>query len=119
MNSSEFHDPQYKNSNFVLADLKRERWDAKEVTFGAYKLNESQVTSLSTNTETKVTLTDDKLRELDKQIVKIYKSKHGSKSNETDETRRPRTLTTPWNRSLLTPIMLNAFMFRATRYIWA
>ena len=85
MNSSEFHDPQYKNSNFVLADLKRERWDAKEVTFGAYKLNESQVTSLSTNTETKVTLTDDKLCELDKQIVKIYKSKHGSKSNETAE----------------------------------
>lgn len=85
VNSSEFHDPQYKNSNFVLADLKRERWDAKEVTFGAYKLNESQVKSLSTDTETKVTLTDDKLRELDKQIVKIYKSKHGNKSNETAE----------------------------------
>ena len=32
-----------------------------------------------------MTLTDDKLRELDKQIVKIYKSKHGSKSNETAE----------------------------------
>lgn len=82
-NSAEFHDPSYRSKNFVLADLKRERWDAKNVSFGAYQLSESQVKSLSTKAETKVVLSDEKLRGIDEQIVKIYKAKHGDKKKET------------------------------------
>lgn len=79
VNSGEFHDPSYRNKNFVLADIKKERWDSRNVTFGAYQLNEGQVKSLSAQTPTKVVVPDEKLRGIDEQIMKIYKSRHGDK----------------------------------------
>lgn len=40
INSSEFHDPAYQNSNFVITQLEDEKQLAEDVTFGAYNLPE-------------------------------------------------------------------------------
>lgn len=47
VNSSEFKDPAYKNVNTVLMNTSDASWQASEVSFGAYKLPESMVSSIS------------------------------------------------------------------------
>ena len=47
VNSADFHDPQYRNANSVKQNVEDLSLYAKDVTFGAYKLNHNQITSIS------------------------------------------------------------------------
>ena len=47
VSSSSFHDPDYRNENFVKEQVEDYTHYAQTVTFGAYKLNDSQVRSIS------------------------------------------------------------------------
>ena len=46
VNSAEFHDPKYKGENTVKQNVENLDLYAKEVSFGAYKLNPSQISSI-------------------------------------------------------------------------
>ena len=45
--SAEFHDPSYRNENTVKANVEDQTLYAQDVSFGAYKLNPSQISSIS------------------------------------------------------------------------
>lgn len=74
VNSSNFHDPQYKNSNTVLANInyKDESVYAKNVAFGAYTMPESfihSVASCAPAAEEDLTFDQTILAEMDKAIA--------------------------------------------------
>ena len=75
--SSEFHDPAYQNKNTVLATVEDQDLWAQNVTFGAYKLNESLIHSISSNEAMDVTLSDDMLKQIDKDTKTAYERFYG------------------------------------------
>ncbi len=44
--SSQFHDPAYQKKNYVLTSADDAGWQAENVTFGAFRLNESQIAGI-------------------------------------------------------------------------
>lgn len=68
VNSSTFQDPSYVNRNRTLAQYENDRQYARNVTFGAYSLNEGQVRSISGSQPMEVSLADEKVRELNRKL---------------------------------------------------
>ena len=50
VNSAEFHDPDYKNENFVRQQVESDVKYAQNVSFGAFRLNPEQIRSISGST---------------------------------------------------------------------
>ena len=64
--SGEFKDPDYQALNFVYQNLEDESSAAGNVTFGAYRLNSSQVGSFHNEQPMAVTLDEDLTKQMDK-----------------------------------------------------
>ena len=65
VNSSEFKDPDYKEVNSVLTTIEPERQWAENVSFGAYKLNESLIHSMSSTQPVDLDIDEDVLDDLE------------------------------------------------------
>ena len=59
VNSAEFKDPQYQSANKVLSEVEERNEMAQHVTFGAYTLPESFVTSISGSEPVEVRMTEE------------------------------------------------------------
>ncbi len=62
VNSQEFHDPTYQNKNFVVCQHEDARQYAQNVSFGAYKLTEGQIHSISGIQPFVPTFTDEQMK---------------------------------------------------------
>lgn len=69
VNSAEFKDPDYKGSNFVVANIEDARIQASNVTVGAYTLPQNMISSISNAQAMPVTITDEKTNELNKLVA--------------------------------------------------
>lgn len=74
--SADFHDPQYKNSNYVLLNIDNATFTAANVTFGAYRLSNSQVAALPANQQLTPTIPIETMRQLDQNARQTYRSRH-------------------------------------------
>ena len=70
--SSTFHDPAYQQKNYVLTTAENNTLWAENVTFGAYKLNESQIHSIRSMEPVVVNLADNQLKAWDKACRDIH-----------------------------------------------
>ena len=71
--SSQFKDPEYQNKNMVLTVVESEHQWAKNVTFGAYKLNESLTHSISSTEPVELAIDESILKDLNDGISRIHK----------------------------------------------
>ncbi|MBQ9666932.1 MAG: TMEM43 family protein [Bacteroidaceae bacterium] len=76
--SSQFKDPAYQEKNYVLFSTEDQRVYAENVTFGAYKLNESQIHSISSTEPVLLDLADSQLQAWDNAAAKIYVRYNGN-----------------------------------------
>lgn len=76
--SGEFHDPAYQNKNTVLATVEKQDLWAENVTFGAYKLTPALFHSISSKEAFDVVLSDDMLRQMDKDAKTAYERFYGA-----------------------------------------
>ena len=78
VNSGSFKDPAYQGKNFTLHQAENDTKYAENVTFGAYKLNESQIQSISKREPLTLNFDDQKLKQWDTETGRIYVS-HGGR----------------------------------------
>lgn len=74
INSSEFHDPAYQNSNFVITQLEDEKKLAEDVTFGAYKLPDFLKSQVGGEKELKVSPDSTQMAALNEQVTNALKA---------------------------------------------
>jgi hypothetical protein len=82
INSSNFADPQYQSSNFTLAQFDDEVHYAQNVSFGAYRLNESQIHSFSGSEGINLDLDDETLRGWNDEVARVLRSTLGSNTSK-------------------------------------
>jgi len=75
--SSEFHDPAYQNKNMVLTTVEEADQYAENVSFGAYKLPESLIHSISSREAMDLALAEDLLAQFDKSTKAAYERFYG------------------------------------------
>ena len=81
--SDEFKDPAYQNKNMVLTTYEDAEQYAENVSFGAYKLPESLIHSISSREGMELALAEDLLKQLDKSTQTAYERFYGvQKSNQ-------------------------------------
>ena len=78
VNSGSFKDPAYQGKNFTLHQAENDTKYAENVTFGAYKLNESQIHSISKREPLTLDFDDAKLKQWDTETGRIYVSHGGT-----------------------------------------
>ena len=87
--SSQFKDPAYQNKNTVLATVEdNEQW-AENVSFGAYKLSESLIHSISSKEAMELAVSDDLLKQLDKNAQTAYERFYGVQNKNQQPTQQP------------------------------
>lgn len=75
--SSEFKDPAYQNKNMVLTTVEDKEQYAENVSWGAYKLTESLIHSISSREGLDLTISEDLLRQFDKNTQTAYERFYG------------------------------------------
>ena len=75
--SADFKDPAYQKKNFVLTTIEPEQQYAQNVTFGAYKLSESLIKSISSKENMDLAIKEDMLRQFDKSTQTAYERFYG------------------------------------------
>lgn len=70
--SGNFHDPQYRNRNFVLMNINDVKYASDKVTFGAYRLSKNQVASLNPNEKFTVSVPASKVKSLDRTVRQSF-----------------------------------------------
>ena len=75
--SSEFHDPAYQNRNMVLTTVEDAEQYAENVSFGAYKLPESLIHSISSREGMDLAIAEDLLKQFDKNTQAAYERFYG------------------------------------------
>jgi hypothetical protein len=75
--SSQFHDPAYQNKNTVLTTVEDAEQYAENVTFGAYKLNESLIHGISSREGMDLAIAEDMLAQFDKTTQAAYERFYG------------------------------------------
>jgi hypothetical protein len=75
--SSSFHDPAYQNKNTVLTTVEDAEQYAENVSFGAYKLNESLIHSISSREGMDLAIAEDMLAQFDKTTQAAYERFYG------------------------------------------
>ncbi|MBQ3781788.1 MAG: TMEM43 family protein [Bacteroidaceae bacterium] len=84
INSSNFADPQYQSSNFTLAQFDDEVHYAQNVSFGAYRLNESQIHSFSGSEGINLDLDDETLRGWNDEVARVLNKPVAQVTTTTD-----------------------------------
>ena len=75
--SANFHDPAYQKKNTVLTTVEdNEQW-AENVSFGAYKLSESLIRSISSTEALELAISEDLLKQLDAGAKAAYERFYG------------------------------------------
>ena len=75
--SSQFHDPAYQNKNTVLTTVEDADQYAENVSFGAYKLPESLIHSISSREAMDLAIAEDMLAQFDKTAQAAYERFYG------------------------------------------
>ena len=75
VNSGEFKDPSYQNKNFVFSNVETKESFAENVAFGAYKLNEKQIKSISGDVAQDLNVSSSKVAAWNKACVAVAKSR--------------------------------------------
>lgn len=75
VNSGEFKDPSYQNKNFVYSNVETKESFAENVAFGAYKLNEKQIKSISGDVAQDLNVSSSKVAAWNKACVAVAKSR--------------------------------------------
>ncbi|MBQ3896814.1 MAG: TMEM43 family protein, partial [Paludibacteraceae bacterium] len=75
VNSGEFKDPSYQNKNFVYSNVEAKESFAENVAFGAYKLNEKQIKSISGDVAQDLKVSSSKIAAWNKACVAVAKSR--------------------------------------------
>ena len=87
--SSQFKDAAYQNKNTVLATVEDAEQYAENVTFGAYKLPESLIHSISSKEAMELAIADDLLKQLDKNAQTAYERFYGVQNKNQQPTQQP------------------------------
>ena len=88
--SSEFKDPAYQNKNMVLTTIDEAEQYAENVSFGAYKLSESLIHSISSREGLDLAISEDLLAQFDKSTQAAYERFYGvQKSIQQQPTQQP------------------------------
>ena len=77
--SSEFKDPAYQNKNMVLTTIEDASQYSENVSFGAYKLNESLIHSISSREGMDLAISENLLKQFDKSAQVAYERFYGVK----------------------------------------
>ena len=75
--SAQFKDPAYQNKNTVLTTVEEAEQYAENVSWGAYKLNESLIHSIRSNEGLDLAIAEDLLKQLDKSAQTAYERFYG------------------------------------------
>ena len=87
--SSEFKDPAYQNKNMVLTTVEESEQYAENVSFGAYKLNESLIHRISSREGLDLAINEDLMKELDKSAQTAYERFYGMKKSAKQTVEQP------------------------------
>ena len=87
--SSEFKDLAYQNKNTVLTTVEEADQYAENVKFGAYKLNESLIHRISSREGLDLAISEDLLKQFDKNAQVAYERFHGTKKAATQAVEQP------------------------------
>ena len=88
--SSQFKDPAYQNKNMVLTTVEDAEQYAENVSFGAYKLSESLIHSISSREGLDLAISEDLLSQVDKSTQAAYERFYGvQKSIQQQPTQQP------------------------------
>ena len=88
--SSQFKDPAYQNKNMVLTTVEDAEQYAENVSFGAYKLSESLIHSISSREGLDLAISEDLLIQFDKSTQAAYERFYGvQKSIQQQPTQQP------------------------------
>ena len=88
--SSQFHDPAYQNKNMVLTTVEDSQQYAENVSFGAYKLNESLIHSISSREGMDLAIAEDMLKQFNSNTQAAYERFYGvQKSIKQPTTQQP------------------------------
>ena len=83
--SAQFKDPAYQNKNMVLTTVEDQEQYAENVSWGAYKLNESLIHSISSREGLDLTIAEDLLKQFDKSTQTAYERFYGVKKQPAAE----------------------------------
>lgn len=70
ISSANFHDPEYQSSNFVIADIEETDQMASDVTFGAYRLPEFVIGSISGDIPVELNMDEERTNAMNMQLAK-------------------------------------------------
>ena len=87
--SSEFKDPAYQNKNTVLTTVEESDQYAENVSFGAYKLNETLIHRISSSEGLDLAISEDLLKDLDKSAQVAYERFYGTKKTASKAVEQP------------------------------
>ena len=93
--SSEFKDPAYQNKNMVLTTVEDAEQYAENVTWGAYKLNESLIHSIRSNEALDLAIAEDMLNQFDKNTQAAYERFYGVQKKDQQPTQQPQQTAIP------------------------
>ena len=80
--SAQFKDPAYQNKNMVLTTIEDAEQYAENVSWGAYKLNESLIHSISSREGVDLAIAEDLLKQFDKSAKTAYERFYGVQKNQ-------------------------------------
>ena len=81
IDSGQFKDPAYRGKNTILTTVEDQDQYAENVTWGAYKLNERLIHSISSREGMNLTISEDLLKQLDGNAKTAYERFYGSKQS--------------------------------------
>ena len=87
--SSQFKDPAYQNKNMVLTTIEDAEQYAENVSFGAYKLSESLIHSISSSEGMELAISEDLLKQFDKSTQAAYERFYGVQKSTQQLTQQP------------------------------
>ncbi len=87
--SASFKDPAYQNKNMVLATYEDYEQYAENVSWGAYKLSESLIHSISSSEGVDLAIAEDLLKQFDKSTQTAYERFYGIQQKTQQPTQQP------------------------------
>ena len=87
--SGQFKDPAYQNKNMVLTTIEPEEQYAENVSWGAYKLTESLIHSISSREGLDLAIAEDLLKQFDKSTQAAYERFYGIQQKTQQPVQQP------------------------------